>query len=630
MKGGTVEKIEHMTPDITQENIERLAELFPSVATEVTGADGNPHAAIDFDALRELLGDVAEGQRERYQFTWPGKREAKQEARRGCNKTLRPIHESSEDWDATQNIYIEGENLEALKLMRETYAGKIKFIYLDPPYNTGHDFLAYNDDFAQESTDYDAVSGEYDDLGNRLFYNTESNGRFHSIWCSNLYQRALLCRDLLCKDGVIAVSIGDRELANVINVFNEIYGATSQVCIFTWKSRAKPTNAGNARFRPQKVGEYVVVYTRGNPEEAIYNVVSAKERTYPHADEQGEYRLTTILTSNRGTFRRETMRFESHGYAPDADYRWKAGKETIDRLFKTGHIEFNDDGVPMEKKYKSEESDPLYPIYCFMDPDITGTAENGKSELNRLVGNHHGFDTVKPIGLLKYLIETFTGKDDYVLDIYSGSGTTGQAVIEQNLEDSGKRKYILIQFPEPFDKQSEAYADGFYTVCDIGRRRMTAYKNAVCGHEDRLFEETDTTETDFGFRSLRIDSSNYRDTFAEPGNQHQATLYDFIDNLKEDRTPEDLLFQVLPSFRIPYSARIEEFEVDGANCFNVNEGQLIACFDTDISTDIIEKIAQERPIYAVFRDASLADDSAAANFEELFKTYSPDTIRRVI
>ena len=411
-----MEKIEHMTPDITQENIERLAELFPSVATEVADAEGKPQKAIDFDALRELLGDVAEGQRERYQFTWPGKREAKSLARTPCDKTMRPERDRSVNWDTTENLYIEGDNLEALKLMRETYAGKVKLIYIDPPYNTGHDFI-YDDDFAQTRAEYDAESGDYDEQGGRLVANLEGNGRFHSDWCSMMYPRLLLARDLLSSDGAIFISIDDNESKNLRAICDEVFGAGCFAGDIAWQRTYSPRN---------------------------------------------------------------------------------------DSL-----------GIP--------------------------------SEVERI-------------------------------------RRAGEKIAEEVEEVNKQLK--LGEEPKPVP--------------------------------------------DIGFRVLRIDSSNFRDTYAEPAEQAQANLFDLVDNLKDDRTPEDLLFQVLPTFRIPYSAHIEAFEINGAKCFNVNDGQLIACFDTEVGTSVIERIAQERPIYAVFRDASLADDSAAANFEELFRTYSPDTIRRVI
>ena len=420
-----MDRLKMHTPDLAEENFKKLAALFPNAVTEKKNENGEVVRAIDADVLRqEISAAVVEGPQERYQFTWPDKKKAIILANTPIAKTLRLDREKSVGRDGTpggidtENIYIEGDNLDALKLLQETYLGKVKMIYIDPPYNTGKDFI-YKDDFAQNFGEYISKSGQIDEQGNQLVQNLDGNGRFHTDWLNMLYPRLRLSKDLLANDGVILVSIADRELKNLKSMMDEVFGADKQVCCFVWKSRAKPTNAGNARFRPQKVSEYVLVYSKTNPDDLLFNVVPSKERTYPHEDKHGKFRTTTILTSNRGTFRRETMRFESHGYTPNEDFRWKAGKETIDRLYDTDHMYINDDGVPMEKKYEHEEADPLYPIYTFIEPDLSGTAENGKTELGNLVGKHHGFDTVKPVQLMKYLIQTFMGKDGLMLDFFS-------------------------------------------------------------------------------------------------------------------------------------------------------------------------------------------------------------------
>lgn len=473
-----MDKLKMHTPNKADENYKKLAELFPNAITETIDENGEVVRAIDKDVLmQEINTRVVDGKEERYQFTWPDKKKSVLLANAPIAKTLRPCREESVGKDGTpggfdsENLYIEGDNLEVLKLLQETYLGKIKMIYIDPPYNTGNDFV-YEDDFAQSTEEYLANSGQFDDEGNRLVKNLDSNGRFHTDWLNMIYPRIRIAKDILSDDGVVLVSIGDKELRNLQVVMDEIYGANNQVCCFVWKSRAKPTNAGNARFRPQKVAEYVLVYSKSDPETQIYNVIPAKERTYPHEDELGKFRTTTILTSNRGTFRRETMRFESHGYTPNEDFRWKAGKDTIDHLYDTNHMYVNDDGTPMEKKYAHEETDPLYPIYTFMDVDLSGTAESGKAELGRLIGKQHGFDTVKPVQLIKYLIQTFANKEDIILDFFSGSATTAQAIMEQNTEDNGKRKYILVQVAEECNPDGEAFKAGFKTICDIGKTRI--------------------------------------------------------------------------------------------------------------------------------------------------------------
>lgn len=617
--------------DGVQRNIELIGKLFPNAITEVK-RNGKVEHAIDFDVLRQELSDsIVEGREERYQFTWPDKKKAMLAANAPITATLRPVEADSVGKDGTpggfdsENLYIEGDNLEVLKLLQETYLGKVKMIYIDPPYNTGNDFV-YEDDFAQSTEDYMENSGQYDEEGNRMVTNTESNGRFHTDWLNMIYPRLKLAKDLLADDGVILASIGDKELRNLQAVMDEIYGAANQVCCFVWKSRAKPTNAGSARFKPQKVAEYVLVYSKSDPEKQIYNVIPAKERTYPHEDELGKFRTTTILTSNRGTFRRETMRFESHGYTPSDDFRWKAGKETIDRLYDTNHMYVSEDGVPMEKKYAQEESDPLYPIYTFVDADLSGTAESGKAELGRLVGKQHGFDTVKPVQLIKYLVQTFTNKKDIILDFFSGSATTAQAVIEQNEEDHGTRKYILVQIEEKCDPDGEAFKAGFKTICEIGKERIRRAGRKI--KEDAGL--TAPADLDIGFRCLRLDSSNMENVYYTPEEISQQDMFSLVDNVKPDRTPEDLLFQVMLDLGVLLSSPIETMEIAGKKVFNVADGFLLACFDHDVTGETVKAIAQMKPYYAVFRDSSMANDSVATNFDQIFETYSPDTVRKVL
>lgn len=639
-----MENLKMHSLDGVQRNIELIGKLFPNAITEVK-RDGKVEHAIDFDVLRQELSDsIVEGREERYQFTWPDKKKAMLAANAPITATLRPVVADSVGKDGTpggfdsENLYIEGDNLEVLKLLQETYLGKVKMIYIDPPYNTGNDFV-YNDEFGMRSEEWDTTSGNYDEDGNqivgKLELNTESNGRFHTDWLNMIYPRLKLAKDLLSDDGVILASIGDKELRNLQAVMDEIYGAANQVCCFVWKSRAKPTNAGSARFKPQKVAEYVLVYSKSDPEKQIYNVIPAKERTYPHEDELGKFRTTTILTSNRGTFRRETMRFESHGYTPSDDFRWKAGKETIDRLYDTNHMYVSEDGVPMEKKYAQEESDPLYPIYTFVDADLSGTAESGKAELGRLVGKQHGFDTVKPVQLIKYLVQTFTNKKDIILDFFSGSATTAQAVIEQNEEDHGTRKYILVQIEEKCDPDGEAFKAGFKTICEIGKERIRRAGKQILSAGGGQLEMSETqpesgTPVDVGFRCLRLDSSNMENVYYTPEEISQQDMFSLVDNVKSDRTPEDLLFQVMLDLGVLLSSPIEVKEIAGKKVFNVAEGFLLACFDHDVTEETVKAIAQMKPYYAVFRDSSMANDSVATNFDQIFETYSPETVRKVL
>ena len=641
-----MDKLKMHSLDGVARNIERIGKLFPNAITEVMRG-GKVEHAIDFDVLRQELSDsIVEGREERYQFTWPDKKKAMLAANAPITATLRPVVADSVGRDGTpggfdsENLYIEGDNLEVLKLLQETYLGKVKMIYIDPPYNTGNDFI-YEDDFAQSTDEYMENSGQYDEVGNRMVTNTESNGRFHTDWLNMIYPRLRLAKDLLADDGVILASIGDMELRNLQGVMDEIYGASNQICCFVWKSRAKPTNAGNARFRPQKVAEYVLVYSKPDSETQLFNVIPAKERVYPHEDELGKFRTTTILTSNRGTFRRETMRFESHGYTPNEDFRWKAGKETIDHLYDTNHMYVSENGVPMEKKYVHEESDPLYPIYTFIDADLSGTAESGKAELGQLVGKQHGFDTVKPVQLIKYLLQTFAGKNDVIFDFFSGSATTAQAVMEQNAEDGGHRKFIMVQLPERCEEGSEAARAGYKNICEIGKERIRRAGEKIVKScqlsvdSCQLVTEnsqlkTDNFQLDIGFRCLRLSDSNMENMYYAPEDMKQETLFSMIDNVKPDRTPEDLLFQVMLDLGVLLSSSIEVKEIAGKKVFNVADGFLLACFDHDVTDETVRAIAQMKPYYAVFRDSSMANDSVATNFDEIFKSYSPDTVRKVL
>lgn len=619
-----MDKMKFESPDMTAQNIDRIAALFPNCITEMLDEERSTpekkvyKRAVNFELLKQMLSpDVVDGD-EAYEFTWVGKKAAIVEANKPIRKTLRPCVAESKDWDTTENLYIEGDNLEVLKLLQESYLGKVKMIYIDPPYNTGNDFI-YADDFMRSQEEENEQMGMYDEDENRLFKNTDTNGRFHSDWCSMIYSRLMLARNLLTDDGVILVSIGDREVKNLQAILDEVFGANNQVCCFVWKSRAKPTNAGNARFRPQKVAEYILVYSKTNPDNLIFNVVPAKERTYPHNDENGAFRTTTILTSNRGTFRRDTMRFESHGYTPNEDFRWKAGKETIDRLYDTGHMYITDDGTPMEKKYSHEEADPLYPIYTYMDSDLSGTAESGKADLSGLVGKQHGFDTVKPVQLIKYLIQTFAGKDDTIFDFFAGSSTTAQAVMEQNAEDSGHRKYVLMQINEKCDPTGEAYRAGFKTICDIGLRRMTA-----AGDKIKSESPMTTQDLDIGFRVLKLDDTNMKDVYYAPDDYDQGMLAGLESNIKDDRTDLDLLFGCLIDWGLPLSLPYKSEQLGGCTVHTYNDGDLIACFDTNIPESVVKEIAQRKPLRAVFRDSGFASSPEKINVFEIFKLYMPE------
>lgn len=588
-------KVPQRINDIVGDNVKKLAQLFPSIVK-----DGE----VDFEALKEELGQFKEVSSEKYELTWAGKKNAKKIVQEDIiGKTLKFVPEDSKYADTTENLYIEGENLEVLKLLRQNYYGAIKMIYIDPPYNTGEDFV-YDDNYSISQEEADCLSGNIDEFQMRYTVNSDVGNRFHSRWMSNFYARVKLARDFLTDDGIILVSIGDRELSNALAIMNEVFGEKCQVCIFLWKSRSKPTNAGNSKFRPQKVGEYVLAYTKGNPEEMIYNVISAKERTYPHSDELGNYRTTTILTSNRGTFRRETMRFESHGFIPDDDFRWKAGKETIDKLFETNHMLFNEDGIPLEKKYEHEEASPLYPIYTFMDSDISGTAENGKNDLKQLVGNKHGFDTVKPVQILKYFIQTFSDSDSTIMDFFSGSATTAQAVNEINSEDGGNRKYILVQCEEKYNEESEAFKEGFRSVWDVALTRIKNMESSGVKNN-----------CDLGVKVFRVADTNIKwNSLIDLGqinvNQLEYTpdLCDFMPDVNDI----DIVYELMLRQRdVALSETIVQISDIGSRTYLYASSYLI-CLETKITEELISKLAEldPLPIKYIFRDSAFKDNIA--------------------
>ena len=680
-----MDKISRTTSDLTLENIDKLTNLFPQVATEVKDENGVVKPSVDFDALRDLLGDVAEGQRERYQFTWPGKTEAKLEARKPCDKTLRPHPEKSVDWDTTQNVYIEGDNLDALKVMRETYAGKVKLIYIDPPYNTGHDFI-YDDDFAQTHEEYDAQSGEYDEEGGRLVANLEGNGRFHSDWCSMMYPRLLLARDLLSSDGAIFISIDDNESANLCKICDEVFGAGCFVGDVIWQKTYSPRN--DSKGIPT-VAEHLLVFAKNSgwtPKRLPRT--EAMNAGYGSPDGDGmpwasDNPAAPGAVTHQGMVYGIQHPFTGEVMYPPTSSCWRIGQPGLLELmceWAPYELRDIDDGarraeicgidknavrkgvkavmlsVPLEDARKLAQiryDAGAWPLLYFtgggkggmrrkryLDESQGRVADNlwtheevghtdeAKKQLKKLFGGSAPFDTPKPVRLMDRILTIASDPDSLVIDFFSGSASMAEAVMRKNAEDGGKRRFILVQIPEEASGQ-------FSTLTDIGEERIRRAGKKIAeeveGSNRQLKIGGDSKPVpDIGFRVFSIDSSNFLDTYSEPGEQTQASLLSLVDNLKEDRTPEDLLFQVLPAFRIPYSAHVEKMDVAGATCFNVNDGQLIACFDMPVSTDAIEEIAQMKPIYAVFRDASFASDSDAANFEELFKTYSHDTVRRVI
>lgn len=629
-----MEKIELGTPDGTVENIERIAELFPQVVTEVENADGELARAVDFDALRDLLGDVAEGQRERYQFTWPGKREAKAEARRPIYKTMIPEPGKSKDWDTTENLYIEGDNLDALKILKETYAGKVKLIYIDPPYNTGHDFV-YDDDFAKTRGEYDAESGDFDEEGGRLVANTEGNGRFHSDWCSMIYSRLLLARDLLTSDGSILLSIDANEVKNLRAICDEIFGAQCFKNCIAVRRGIKNVQAQFDDIAALSQGhEYILLYSR-NATNRFHKLSLA------HDGKPGKWD-----TFWRGTDR-PSMRYELFGETPHSgQWRWEkgraytavsnynaflkdaAGSMSLDEYYLDNLAATNE---KMNFVRKNEDGTVQYYV-----PPSTGKLLSDNWMDLTLSGNETDtFDTEKSVAIIQRIVEWLAPSNSIVLDFFSGSGTTAHAAIEANKNDNGQRRFIMVQLPENCGDNPSAIKHGYKTLCDLGEDRINRAGAKIAADIDKENEQLELGAgpkpyPDLGFRVLRIDSSNFKDFYLTPGETSQESLFDFADNVKEGRSDLDLLFEVLPKLGIPYSAKIEERMLAGKKVYFVDGDKLAACFDANVGSDTIEEMAKAKPWYAVIRDSSMADDATHANYEELFRTYSPDTVPQVI
>lgn len=681
-----MERLEEQTPDLIKENIDKLVELFPDVLSETLDENGEVRRAIDFDALREDLSDIAvEGKRERYQFTWPGKARAKLEARTPCNKTMCPVPEKSVDWDTTQNLYIEGDNLEALKVMRETYAGKVKLIYIDPPYNTGHDFI-YDDDFSQTQAEYVERSGEYDEEGGCLVANLESNGRFHSDWCSMMYPRLLLARDMLTPDGAIFVSIDDNESANLRKICDEVFGASCFVGDIAWQRTYAPRN--DSKGIPVEV-EHLIVYARqlgwmpkrlprtadmdskygspdGDPRPWRTDNASAPgavthqgmvyaiqhpltgELLYPprgRCRPLGGYSMLNLMSEwaeyEWRDIHDEERRAEICGVSPDEVRKGvKAlmlkdpSEETFARArrrYDAGcwpqlYFTSNGRGGMAVKRYLDSVEGKM-PTNLWLHSDA-GHTDEAKKQLQSLFDGSAPFDTPKPVRLMDRILTIASDQDSIVLDFFSGSASMAHAVMQKNAEDGGNRRFILVQIPE-------AAGAGFDTLCDVGEERIRRAGKKILEEVEESNRQLKLGEEpkqlpDVGFRVLRVDESCLKDTYAAPAAYTQASLDDLIDNMNEDADGLALLFQVLPKFRIPYSARIETREIAGKTAYVVEGNMLLACFDEEVSTEAVEAIAKEKPFYAVFRDASMKDDATVANLEELFKTFSPDTIRRVI
>ena len=634
-----MDKLRMQTPDGVQDNIDKIATLFPGCITEKIDDNDKLVHAIDFDKLRqELSSEIVEGREERYQFTWPDKKKAMLLANSPINATLRPCREESVDFDNTQNLYIEGDNLDVLKCLKETYLGKVKMIYIDPPYNTGNDFV-YEDDFADTTAEYLANSGQYDEQGNRLVTNSESNGRFHTDWLNMIYPRLKVARDLLTDDGVIFISIDDNEVENLRKVCDEVFGEDNFIANLIWERAYSPKN--DAKYISNS-HDYIIMYSR----QANCFEIGRLERT-----EEANARYTNPDNDPRGVWKSSDMSVKTYTAAcdypitlpsgrvvePPAARCWRLSPKAFGERLQDNRIWFGTDGnsVPSIKRFLSElKFDGMSPTSILFYKDV-GHSQEGAKEVVSLFGDKGAFDGPKPVRLIQRLLTLANLKDDsIILDFFSGSATTAHATMKMNFEKNNHCKYILVQIPEIIDEKKKSF--DYKNICEIGKERIRRAGNkikeelAAKQQEAGLFEGEAANTLDTGFRVLKLDSSNMKDVYYSPSEYSQQTLFDMTENVKSDRSAEDLLFQVMLELGATLDSKIEQSIIDSKTIYNVADGYLVACFDENIDDAVVTTIAKMQTQYAVFRDCSMANDSTATNFEQLFKTYSPGTITRVL
>lgn len=655
-----MDKLKMHTPDLAEENYRKLAEMFPNAVTETINEAGEVVRAIDADVLRqEISSDVVEGPQERYQFTWPDKKRSVMLANAPIAMTLRLDRGKSVGRDGTrgsidtENIYIEGDNLDALKLLQETYLGKVKMIYIDPPYNTGVD-LIYKDNFSQSTEEYLESSGQFDDDGSHLVQNTESNGRFHTNWLNMLYPRLRIAKDLLTDDGIIFISIDDNERENLKKICDELFGSANYINQIAWVSNI--TGRQISGCGAAKTWESILVYVKNIALVGglFVNIRFAKEKmpdSYKgfnkdiRTDDYGLFAVGDTLYNHNRKFNEETRPnlVFSIFYNPKTEQiiTGEIGEKKSDFIEIPPHK--NGDGTHQYHAWRwsrpkiANESYNLivlpnksgYEVYTrirdfntTLMKDIITNISNGDSEVQKLFNGRRCFDYPKSVDLLKILIGSFDVENEIILDFFSGSATTAHAVMQLNAEDGCNRKFIMVQLPEVCGEKSEARKAGYKTICDIGEERI---RRAGA----KIREET-AADIDYGFRVFRVDSTNMEDVYYNPAEYNQGQLDILADNIKPDRTPEDLLFQVMLDLGILLSSSIEETVIDGKKVFSVADGYLLACFDKDVTEKTVTEIAKRHPFYAVFRDSSMASDSVAANFEQIFAAYSPKTVRKVL
>lgn len=643
-----MDKLDMQTKNIADENYAALAKLFPNALTEkIVGYDESGKAiverAIDVDVLRqEISCSIVEGREERYQFTWPDKKNAILLANAPISKTLRPVIEESVNFEKTENLYVEGDNLDVLKLLHETYLNKVKMIYIDPPYNTGKDFI-YSDDFSKDAEEYLANSGQMDAEGNRLVTNAESNGRFHTDWLNMMYSRIKIAKELLAQDGIMFVSIDDNEVENLTKICNEIFGAKNKVVPFIW-SLPRGINAGLIA----RAHEYILCYAKDinavgyfnniDEENAISIERCNKKIDNRHPESIIEFKpgiryegpdkdISGVIEGSEKITIIGTMKFRNGQLVEPVSLSAGWTMKNMIQDWMRGEKVYDLKGQPIEEfffkangKLYSKKRVSTVSIKSLLK-DIPDT-QKARVEMESLFGSQDVFSYPKPTELVKLLAKLSTNDGDIIMDFFSGSATSADAIMQLNAEENTRRKYIMVQVPERVDEKSDAGKMGLNTICEIGKERIR--------RAGKKIGEVENKEIDTGFRVLKLDESNMKDVYYNPSQVGQQSLFDMTDNIKEDRTPEDLLFQVMLDLGVLLSSKIEEKNIAGKKVFNVADGFLIACFDNDVTEETVKAVAQEKPYYAVFRDSSMANDSVATNFEQIFATYSPETVRKVL
>ncbi len=620
-----MDKLQMQSKNLVDENIEFIAKRFPNCVTEAIDENGKLTRLVDFDLLKqELSKDIVEGNDERYTLNWAGKKQAILTANSPINATLRPCREESVDFDSTKNLYIEGDNLDVLKLLRETYLNKVKMIYIDPPYNTGNDFV-YEDDFASSTEDYLQASKSYDDQGNRMFQNNDSNGRFHSDWLSMMYSRLKLAKDLLTDDGVIFISIDDNEQENLKKICNEIFGELNFIGTHIRKTVSQRAMAKN--YNTQH--EYCLIYTKNyNNFDLCGDEKNFDVYSNPDNDPRGDWKTSDPTMSGSKNNFAIINPYNGKIDFPPKGRGWAFTKEKFDCLVDEGTVIFKKDCKESERGfiYKAYKKDLRSQNLLLNSLDVCENQYMNQVSTKEMMElfDERMFDYAKPVSFVRKILSYDKNKESIILDFFSGSATTAHAVMKLNAEDGGNRKFIMVQLPEVCDEKSEAYKAGYKNICEIGKERIRRAGKKI------KEENPNAKDLDIGFRDLKLDSSCMKDIYYSPDKTTQDLLTQFEDNIKENRTPEDLLFQVMLDMGVMLSSEIKTLEINGKKVFNVNDGDLVCCFDKDLNETTVTAIAKMQPLYAVFRDASMSTDSVAVNFDQIFETYSPTTTRKII